>query len=1445
MTLGIDIGSTTVKVVIVDENDGSVAVSLYRRHNAAQVATLNEMLSEVLGSSSSALGGNRGPLADAEMSVAICGSGAKPVAEALGVPYIQEVIANATAVSKLYPEVRTAIELGGQDAKVVFFTKNSLTGATEANDMRMNGSCAGGTGAFIDEIATLLKVPPGGGESLSSAGKRVYSISGRCGVFAKTDIQPLLLQGASRADIALSTCHAIVKQTIGGLSQGLELKAPIIFEGGPLTFNPTLVRVFSERLHLTDKDIVIPEHPETIVAYGAAIAAPRLPGAVRLTVGELLYRISGIDVNSFGKGEAPARPFFGSDEDKMAFIERHSRELKAIEPPVVPSNGILPVFIGIDSGSTTSKFVLMDENERVIDSFYANNFGEPLKVLRRGLLQMRDKYRDKGVTLDVRGLCTTGYGERMVAEAFRADIHTVETLAHATGSIKTVPDVSFILDIGGQDMKAIWIKDGVITQMMLNEACSSGCGSFLENFASTLNIPVTSIAQAAFRSPSPARLGSRCTVFMNSTIIHEQRSGKNPDDLMAGLCRSIIENVFTKVVRISSAGVLGDKIVVQGGTFRNFAVLRAMEEYVGKDVVLAPYPGEMGALGAALIAKRNAKDKSSFIGFDALETFEYKTISGVRCGRCENNCALNVMKFPSGKRFVSGNRCERGSGKPSGTASAKAANLFEWRNAHLFEDVSVTPVAPAKGVSIGIPRVLEFWDSYPFWSVFFRCLGFGVVLSDPSDRKDYENGLRFVVSDTVCFPAKLVHGHILNLVGKKPDRIFFPYVMHMPPEGLDKQSPYVCTIVQGYPLVVRNSQNPERLYGIPFDTPVFHFFTPKDRPAQIQRYAVETLGVSKAEAKAAFAQAEAHLLAFRSALRKQGEKLLERTGAEGRFAAVVAGRPYQSDPIVNHDIPAMLSRMGVPVLPVDALPGLSQEDISNTRVEVTNNFHTRLLEAAMEASKTAELEYVQMVSFGCGHDAILSDEIYRIMNEAGHKPPLILKIDESDAAGSIEIRVRSFIESVRVRRADKSLNRPFTELQTAFPVKYRKEDKTRRTILIPNINRQVSQIFQAVFTKEGFKCQTIPVGGPEQIHLGKRYSHNDICFPCQMVIGELLDALRKGGWRDRQDEVAVGMVKFQCDCRMSHYAALLRKALDDSGWKDVPVISTDPTDSKHSQPGVQLLGFSSVVEAATGAMMMDILLELSRKIRPYELEAGVTDKTLDECIGDICDGLSRSTKEAGDAFGRSIDAFCRIPYDRSHPKPRVFVTGELLVTYHPGSNFNLERYLERNGMETIFPRVTDQLRKDFLASMEEISKYHANIPKYPFLVTWLFGHIQKKLEKVAVRHPLYEAGMTPDLAYQGVKDIIPKTLSCGEGWLMAAEISRYARQGVKSHIILQPFGCIPNHVCGRGTIKRLKEDFPDIQILPLDFDPDTSFANVENRLQMLIMNNNTAYATTK
>ncbi len=1455
--LGIDVGSTTVKLVIFDPESGERLYSVYRRHHANQVKTAEELLNEA-----SEL------FPDLTFRAAVCGSGGKPVAERLGVPFIQEVVANAAAVCALYPRARTAIELGGQDAKIIFFTYDEDKDALTASDMRMNGSCAGGTGAFIDEIASLLDVEPEDFESLAEKGTHVFDISGRCGVFAKTDIQPLLISGAKREDIALSVFHAIAKQIIGGLSQGLEMKAPIIFEGGPLTFHPTLIRVFAERLGLTEDEIIIPDHPETIVALGTAMAIdkifPEKEGEKTFTLHELSERLENSKAVSEDEAHS-AKPFFDSEEDYLEFEARHGAERRECEEPKV-ENGTIRAYLGIDSGSTTSKMVLMDEDERVIDRYYSPNGGMALDVVREGIQSFFDKYDELGINLELLGVGTTGYGESMMAKAFGADFHIVETVAHAQACLKYFPDTTFLLDIGGQDMKAIWLDDGIITNIMLNEACSSGCGSFLENFAAGLNIPVEEISKAAFSSTSPAPLGSRCTVFMNSTIITEQRSGRSPEDIMAGLCRSIIENVFTKVVRIPNTDDLGKHIVVQGGTFNNEAVLRALEEYLGRNVTLSPYSGEMGALGAALLTKQHISEhgyangnSTSFIGRKALYDFTYQTETGVKCPFCSNHCSRTVITFSTGEHFITGNRCERGESLTADEAKAvvnRGEDLFEERGRMLFMSYPVTPVRSEQDQVIGIPRTLEFWDSAPFWGTYFKALGYTVRFSHPSSRKMYEAGLEFVASDTICFPAKLVHGHIIDLAEQKVDRIFMPYVMHMPPEGVDKLSPYVCSVVQGYPMVVRNSQDPEKRYDILFDTPVFHWFTEKERKKQIIQYAVDNLNATSKEAEQAFKQGEEAILSFRKTLKDKGAAIIEKARKDHTFAVVLAGRPYHSDPFVSHGINRLFTEKGISVLPVDSLPGLEKEDLSNTRVEITNNFHTRMLEGAKYAAENDSLEYVQLVSFGCGHDAVLSDEIVRIMTEIANKPPLILKIDESDAAGSLRIRVQSFIETVGIRRKgetvqtsdntdqtdDKTTGQAAGEcpvyrvrtLPQPSPYKFYKADKKKRTILIPNISAEVTKLLCAVLEKENLIAKPVPVGGMEQIKLGKKYVHNDICFPCQMVIGELISALKEGNYD--QDEVAVGMIKFQCDCRLSHYSGLLRKGLDAAGFERVPVVTTDVNDTKDMHPGVSLLGINSLVDVIWVFIMLDIITDLTRRIRPYECIPGETDRVYENCVDKIAAAIRDGIPAARKAYSECIDDLIGIQYDRSHPKPKVFVTGELLVTYHPGSNFHIEEYLEKNGMETAFPRFTDQLRKDFRATECEITEFKANIPPYPYLVTWLFDHIQNRLEEVALKHPLYEKGFRPKDMYQGVKDIIPETLSCGEGWLMAAEIAHYAEEGVKSFIILQPFGCLPNHICGRGTIKRLKDRYPGISILPLDLDPDTSYANVENRLQMLIMN---------
>ncbi len=1561
LAIGIDVGSTTVKLAVIDRDTYKVLHRVYRRHNARQSETVYELLKEA-----------KELFPKESFRMAVCGSGGRPAADALNVHFVQEVVANAAAVQALYPDARTAVELGGQDAKLIFFRYDESRHQLMTSDMRMNGSCAGGTGAFLDEMAALFHIKPEEFNALASKGSHVYEISGRCGVFAKTDIQPLLIQGAERADVALSVFHAVAKQTIGGLSQGLDLTPPIIFEGGPLTFNDRLVKVFAERLGLKDKDIIIPEHPETIVALGTAIAVDELyPGeADELTIGEALERIDAAKVTD-DSAESLTAPLFASKEELDAFTLRHDSELgrivdicadaeaadteTTVKDIVDSASGAVcsveasdtgkaaenrgadcenekqsasgfrtvNVYIGIDSGSTTSKGVIVNEDNDIIDTFYYNNDGEPLKAVKRGLVDIVDRYEKKGIKLHVLGVGTTGYGEMMLAGALRADYHCVETVAHAAGCLRYVPDATFILDIGGQDMKAIRIKDGVVTDIALNEACSSGCGSFLENFANSLGIPVKSIADAAFRSEHPAKLGSRCTVFMNSTIINEQRNGRQADDIMAGLCRSIIENVFTKVIRISNVSELGDRVVVQGGTFRNRAVLRALEEYLGHEVILAPFPGEMGALGAALSCRHQIETKgyadgaaSSFIGFDAVRNFEYTIESGVPCTHCTNHCSRTILHFGTGDSFVTGNRCERGAAaeddpaaqqKASERAAAAAAvpDVMKLRERLLFKNYEYKQVSPDKNITIGIPKTLEFWDSAPFWSTFFKSLGYKLKFSGNSRQSQYESGLQYVASDTVCFPAKLVHGHIRELAEAKVDRIFMPFIMHMPPEFKKERSIHVCPVIMGYPMVVRNFQDPEHNAGIKFDTPQFHWFSEKDRAKQIAAFAVNTLGVSRREANKAFEQGREALKAFRSEIKLAGLEAIKYAEEHKEFAVVLAGRPYHTDSFVNHKLSSMFTKRGIPVLTVDAMPKLYDAELNLSRAEITNDFHARMLGGAMAAMKDSRMEYVQIVSFGCGHDAILSDEISRLMTKGAGKAPLILKMDESEASGSLGIRVQSFIETVRLRREKQAAERealaaameaaadaaePCSETETAaslqtetfaaasddkscvkaaadnsaskqvqaaaasvinglknaaagvvglsdpYEVKYRPEDKKRRTLLIPNISAPAMTILAGLLRKEGIVAKQLPVGGDREVKIGKRYTHNDICFPCQMVVGELIGELQRGNYN--QDEVAVGMAKLNCDCRLANYSDILRQALDKAGFTRVPILSTDPGDTKHMHPGVSMLTAGTAVEAALMFTMLDILEELLRKIRPYELHKGEAETVFNSCIKDIADASVSGLSKAVDAYKVAIERMGKIPYDRSTLKPRVLVTGELLVNFHPGTNYHIEEYLENHGCETVLPRMTNQFRKDFIAAMSEIRDFGVRMIPYSFALEKAFDTIEKKLAKIASEHPLYEEATAPAGLYEEVKSIIPKTLTCGEGWLMAGEIAHLAKEKVNSFVILQPFGCLPNHVCGRGITKKLKEMFPDISILPLDLDPDTSYANMENRLQMLIMNRN-------
>ncbi len=1441
LTLGLDVGSTTVKAVLTDRVTGRTLFRRYQRHHAEQRRTLCSLLDAICAK-----------FAGRPMRIAVCGSGGRPLADQMGVCYVQEVVANGAAVRALYPAARTAVELGGQDAKVIFFRQEE-DGTLTTSDMRMNGSCAGGTGAFIDEIAALLRVPSDQFEALAAQGRQVYSISGRCGVFAKTDIQTLLNQGASRADIALSAFHAIAKQTIGGLAQGLEMTPPVIFEGGPLTYNPTLVQVFAQRLGLSQEQIIRPDNADTIVALGAALAMEELyplpvGRAAPITPEEALERLSAAPPAA---EQHTAERYFATDAERQEWQASHT--LPELAAPQVKAGDTLRVYIGVDAGSTTGKLVLLDENEQVVDRFYANNRGDPIEVIRHGLQQLHRKYALQGVTLEVLGLGTTGYGEVMLSKAFGGDYHTVETVAHAAAACHYVPDVTFLLDIGGQDMKAIWIQDGVVTNMLLNEACSSGCGSFLEEFAASLGIPVDGIADAAFRASTPAELGSRCTVFMNSSIITEQKNGRTPDDIMAGLCRSIIKNVFTKVVRIPNTDVLGSRIVVQGGTFKNDAVLRALEQYLGRTVTRAPYPGEMGAIGAALLTKRQAEASgfpaSHFIGFAALDAFTYTQSQNEPCPFCQNHCSRTVIRFPGGESFVTGNRCERGEilGDPKDKAvqdkvrqanqsMQRIPNLFAVREKLLFADYDAPILAPDRGVTIGIPRVLSFWETMPFWNAFWRSLGFRIQLSGKSTRPMYEEGLSAVTSDTVCFPAKLVHGHLRDLAKKKVDRIFMPTITTVQPEGTASTSESMCAVVKGYPIVIRNSDDPQRRWGIPFDAPLFHWHRHADRDRQLADYMAAAFGISRELTGRAIAAGDAAQASFSAQLKAAGQAVLHHCHQENRYAVVLASRPYQNDELVNHALPELFVSLGIPVLTNDSLPDVNKVDLSRSRLDIVNNYHARMLASAVLAARDECLEYVQIVSFGCGHDAYLSDEITRMMHEISGKSPLILKLDESDAQGSLRIRVRSFVETAAIRRA-RGIRHPVRQLPDPYPVKFTRQDKKDRVVLVPNTSHAFCRVMSAAFAAQRLRAVPLAVGREEAIRLGKQYVHNDICFPAQIVIGETLAALRSGQYDN--SEVAVAMAKYIGDCRLTHYSALLRKALDDAGYADVPILTNDDKDSHNMHPGFKMNLVSSV-NLAFSLPMIDVMEELLRKIRPYEKVPGAADRAFEAGMDAIVDGMTRrGIPGLKKGFEQAIRLMKEVEYDRSRPRPTVLIVGEYLLNFHPGANHDIEKYLESNGFEIIEARMTDVIRKTYFYMDSQIKEYRISKPLGEKL--WyrtadeVFNAAHALTDSIAKQHPLYHGAARMQDIVRASDPIIHHTFDAGEGVLIPAEILHHAKEGCRNFIILQPFGCLPNHVVGRGVAKRLKEMYPDAQILPLDYDPDVSFANLENRLQMLIM----------
>jgi len=964
MRVGLDIGSTTIKCVVLDEHD-QVIYDTYERHGSHITEKAGELLARLA----------KEQVPGGKAYLAISGSAGMGLADGCGVPFVQEVFATRVAAKRLAPQADVVIELGGEDAKILF-----LSGGTE---VRMNGSCAGGTGAFIDQMATLLKMSPEELNEAASRAEKTYTIASRCGVFAKSDIQPLINQGAAAGDIAASIYQAVVNQTIAGLAQGRPIQGNVLYLGGPLTFNSELRKSFDHTLELTG---LCPEHSLHFVAMGAAFYADR-----EMDLAQVAKTIGSIQQ----VGEYTSQPpLFANKQEYEGF---HARHMRASVPCVPFGADVGPVHIGVDSGSTTVKVAVIDDNANLLFTDYQPNLGNPLPLIRDVLLKLYQNHPN----LEVASVTSTGYGEELVRHAFRGDFGVVETVAHFTAARHFLPDVDFIIDIGGQDMKCFKIEDGAISDIFLNEACSSGCGSFLQTFAQALGYDVKEFAALGLFADKPVDLGSRCTVFMNSSVKQAQKDGASIQNISAGLSISVVKNAIYKVIRAASPEELGRRIVVQGGTFYNEAVLRAFEKEMGVEVVRPDIAGLMGAFGAALHGRSLVEKghKSSLLTRQELLEFTQKT-QNVQCNGCTNHCQLTVSTFVGGRRLISGNRCE----KPvTGKTAEDDLNLYAYKQKML---AGYKP-GPAVRGTIGIPLCLNMYELLPFWHAFFTSLGFAVVTSPVSTRAMYIKGQASIPSDTVCFPAKLAHGHIRALADMGIKTIFYPCMSYNIDEHLGDNH-YNCPVVAYYPEVL--AVNCPELADVTFINEFVGLHRPKDFKKKmyeiVNRYFP---GIKRGEVERAADMGYAEYNAHMQRLRDKGAEIIAAARAEGKRIVVLAGRPYHVDPEVNHGIDALLCRHGAAVITEDSVAW--HEEKFPTTVLNQWTYHSRLYAAAKYCTTQKDMDLVQLVSFGCGVDAITTDETREILHEGG-KLYTQLKIDEITNLGAVNIRIRSLFAAL-------------------------------------------------------------------------------------------------------------------------------------------------------------------------------------------------------------------------------------------------------------------------------------------------------------------------------------------------------------------------------------------------------------------------------------------------
>ena len=1392
--LGIDIGSTTVKIAILDENN-QILFSDYERHFANIQETLQQLLEKAVDK-----------LGTFHVHPVITGSGGLTLATHLNVPFTQEVVAVSTALQDYAPQCDVAIELGGEDAKIIYFTNGV--------DQRMNGICAGGTGSFIDQMATLLQTDASGLNEYAKNYKSIYPIAARCGVFAKSDIQPLINEGATKEDLSASIFQAVVNQTISGLACGKPIRGNVAFLGGPLHFLSELKAAFIRTLSLAPDEIIAPEHSHLFAAVGSAM---NYKEEVCVPVEDIIKRLQGKIKLEFEVERM--EPLFKNQEEYDTFQNRHAAH-KVETRSLAEYRG--NCYLGIDAGSTTPKVALVGEDGKLLYSFYSSNNGSPLATTIRAIREIYDRLPQGAKIVHS---CSTGYGEALIKSALMLDEGEVETVSHFYAAAFFDPEVDCIIDIGGQDMKCIKIKNQTVDSVQLNEACSSGCGSFIETFAKSLNFSVQDFAKEALFAKHPIDLGTRCTVFMNSKVKQAQKEGAEVADISAGLAYSVIKNALYKVIKISDPGDLGKHIVVQGGTFYNDAVLRSFEKITGVDAVRPDIAGIMGAFGAALIAREryDGISDSSMLSIDKINSLTYET-KLTHCQGCTNHCYLTINKFSGNRQFITGNRCERGLGKEKSTE--KLPNLFDYKLKRLFGYEPLSESEAVRGV-VGIPRVLNMYENYPFWFTFFTKLGYRVVLSPQSSRKIYELGIESIPSESECYPAKLAHGHVSWLIKQGVKFIFYPCIPYEHKEIDKTNNHYNCPIVTSYAENIKNNVEELITEHIDFRNPFLSF---ENEEILAKRLREEFPDIPKAEVTAAVSAAWKEMMQSKEDVRKKGEEVIKFLDETGKRGIVLAGRPYHVDPEINHGIPELINSYGIAVLTEDSISHLGKVDRPLIVMDQWM-YHSRLYAAASYVKTKDNLDLIQLNSFGCGLDAVTTDAVNDILTKAG-KIYTVLKIDEVNNLGAARIRVRSLLAALRVREK-KHYHRKIES--AAFErVEFTPEMRENYTILCPQMSPIHFELLAPALNSCGYNFEVLDNDNKSSVDIGLKYVNNDACYPSLMVVGQIMSAVLSGKYD--LHKTAIVITQTGGGCRASNYIGFIRRALTKAGLEYIPVISIS-AQGLESNSGFKY-SLPMLKKAMQAVVYGDVFMNVVYRTRPYEKVPGSVN-ALHEKWKNICIRQLTKDKVTMREFNKNIRSIVK-EFDEIElldiKKPRVGIVGEILVKFMPAANNYLVDLLEAEGAEAVMPDLMGFLlycaenanfKKDYLGASKKSAFINNSVIK---LLEWFRKGAKQALKESKRFTPPATIQETANLA----KDLVSLGNQTGEGWLLTGEMIELIHNGAGNIVCCQPFACLPNHIVGKGVIKELRAAFPEANIIAVDYDPGASEVNQLNRIKLML-----------